>query len=153
MDNRFVMPLINSRQHLFSWGELRVCWPVCERPEFESFARGVVSRGVHVRLAEDDHPDVGVQVDLASLGAGEPEVDEVSEPLPRIRVSVGLLARHVQGSLPQECLGRGRHVGEIVHDHEHLDHSAQGVEESQLNGSFLWHSVSLLAEVDMAQVG
>ena len=47
-------------------------------------------------------------------------------------------------------LGRGRHVGEIVHDHEHLDHSAQGVEESQLNGSFLWHSVSLLAEVDMA---
>lgn len=47
-------------------------------------------------------------------------------------------------------LGRGRHVGKIVHDHKHLDHSAQGVEESQLNGSFLWDSVSLLAKVDMA---
>jgi len=153
MDNRFVMPLRNSRQHLFSWGELRVCWAVCERPEFESFPRGVVSRCVHVRLPKDYHPDVRVQVNLAGLGAGQPEVDEVSEPLPRIRVAVALFAWHVQCALPQECLGRGRHVGKIVHDHKHLDHSAQGVEESQLNGSFLWHSVSLLAKVDMAQVG
>ena len=27
---------------------------------------------VEVRLAEDDHPDVGVQVDLPGLGAAEP---------------------------------------------------------------------------------
>ena len=76
---------------------------------------------------------------------------EVAEPLLAVLV-VGrrLVSGHVEGALAQEGLRVGRHVGEIVHDHEHLDHSAQGVEESQLNGSFLWHSVSLLAEVDMA---
>ena len=73
-------------------------------PEFESFPRGVVSSCVHVRLPKDYHPDVRVQVYLAGLGAGQPEVDEVSEPLPRIRVAVALFAWHVQCALPQECL-------------------------------------------------
>ena len=90
-----------------------------------------------------------MQVDLARLGAGQPEVDEVAQPLPRVRVPVALLAGHVERSLAQERLRGGRHVREVVHHHEHLHHGAQRVEEGELKGALLRHSVALLSKVDM----
>ena len=57
---------------------------------------------------------------------------------------------HVESSLAKEGLGVGRHVRQIIHDHEHLDHRAQGVEQRQLNCASLRYSVTLLAKIDMA---
>ena len=83
---------------LFSRRKLGVCGTTRERPEtgydkmlirvvfdipeFESFAWRMIGCCVQVRLPEDDHPDVGVEIDFAGLGAGEPQVDEVAKPLP-----------------------------------------------------------------------
>jgi len=80
-------------------------------------------------------------------------VDEVSQPLSRVRVVVTLLAGHVKRSLSQEGLRGWRHVGEVVHDHKHLDDGAQRVEESELQGTLFRHPVPFLSKVDMTQVG
>ena len=76
-------------------------------------------------------------------------MDEVSQPLPRVRVVVALLAGHVKCSLAQEGLRGWGHVREVVHHHEHLDHGAQRVEEGELQGAFFRHPVSFLSKVDM----
>ena len=57
---------------------------------------------------------------------------------------------HVESPLAEEGLGVGRHVRQIVHHHEHLDHRPQGVEQRQLNCASLRYSVTLLAKIDMA---
>lgn len=44
-----------------------------EGAKLKTLARGVLGGSVHIRLAEDDHADVGVQIDLSGLGAGKPE--------------------------------------------------------------------------------
>jgi hypothetical protein len=77
---------------------------VDDLPEFESFPLRIVSGCVQVRLAEDDHPDVCVEIDFPCLGAGQSEVDEVSEPLPGVRVSVTLVTGHVECPLAEEGL-------------------------------------------------
>jgi len=152
--DQFIMPRSwRPTIALFSGRKFRVGWATCERPKFESFSRCVVSCGVKVRLSEDDHPDIGVQVDLSRLGAGQPKVDEVSQPLSRVRVAVTLIAGHVKRSLSQEGLRGWRHVGKVVHHHKHLDHGAQRVEERELQGAFCWHPVAFLSKVDMTQVG
>ena len=56
---------------------------------------------------------------------------------------------HVEGALAEEGLGVGRHVRQVVHHHEHLHHGAQRVEEGELKGAFLRHSVAFLSKVDM----
>lgn len=76
-------------------------------------------------------------------------MDEVSQPLSRVRVVVTLLAGHVKRSLSQEGLRGWRHVGEVVHDHKHLDDGAQRVEESELQGTLFRHPVPFLSKVDM----
>ena len=65
---------------------------------------------------------------------------------------VGLrqVRRHVERPLPQKRLRIRRHVGQVVHHHEHLDHGAQRVEERNLNRSLLRNPVALLAQVDVA---
>jgi len=80
-------------------------------------------------------------------------VDEISQPLSRVRVAVTLLAGHVKRSLSQEGLRGWRHVGKVVHHHKHLDHGAQRVEESELQGALFRHPVSFLSKVDMTQIG
>ena len=76
-------------------------------------------------------------------------MDEVAQPLPRVRVAVALLAWHVERSLAQEGLRGWRHVRKVVHHHKHLHHSAQGVEEGELQSALFRHPVSFLAKVDM----
>ena len=63
--------LYNARGS-FSGRELWVRWPLGEGSQFAPLAQRELSRRVHVGLAEDDHPDVRVEVDLARAGAGEP---------------------------------------------------------------------------------
>ena len=77
-------------------------------------------------------------------------MNEVSEPLLRVRVRVCLVMRHVESPLSEEGLGVGRHVSQVIHNHEHLDHRPQGVKQGQLDGAPLRYSVPLLTEIDMA---
>ena len=79
-----------------------------------------------------------------------PEMYEVSEPLLTVLV-VGwsLVPGHVEGALAQKGLRVGRHVGEIVHHHEHLHHRPQGVEQRQLDRPLLRYPVAFLPQVDM----
>ena len=90
------MPLEKSA--LFPRRKFGVCGTTCERPEtvynkiflklqiklpeFKSFSWRMISRCVQVRLSEDNHPDICVEIDFPGLGASEPEVDEVAKPLP-----------------------------------------------------------------------
>ena len=76
-------------------------------------------------------------------------MDEVSQPLPRVRVAVTLIAGHVKCPLSQEGLRGWRHVREVVHHDEHLDHGAQRVEEGELQGALFRHPVPFLSKVDM----
>jgi len=75
-----------------------------ERPKFESFALCIVRSCVKVGFAEDDHPNVGVEIDLACLGTGKPKVNQVSEPLSGVWMPVTLITRHVESSLTKEGL-------------------------------------------------
>ena len=75
---------------------------------------------------------------------------EVSEPLLRVWVRVCLVMGHVESPLPEEGLGVGRHVGQVIHHHEHLDHRPQGVKQGQLDGAPLRYSVTLFTKIDMA---
>ena len=77
-------------------------------------------------------------------------MNEVPEPLLSIRIIVRAVGWHVECSLSQECLGVGWHVAEVVHHHEHLDHGAKRIEESQLDSASLGDPVSLLAKIDVA---
>ncbi len=62
-----------SRFVLASWRKFGVRWAPSERPKFVSFPLIVVGGRVQVWLPEDDHADVGVEVDLPGLGAGKSE--------------------------------------------------------------------------------
>ena len=77
-------------------------------------------------------------------------MNQVTEPLLDIGVTVSFVGWHVERSLAEKCLGVGRHVGQVVHHHEHLHHRPHGVEQRQLDGSFLRYPVALLAEVNVA---
>ena len=77
-------------------------------------------------------------------------MNQVTKPLLDLGVGVSFVCWHVECSLAEECLGVGRHVGQVVHNHEHLHHCPQGIEQRQLDRSFLWYPVSLLAEVNVA---
>ena len=54
-----------------------VDWTFGERTEFESFARSVVRGGVQVRLAENDHPDVSVQIYFSRFGTSKPKKESI----------------------------------------------------------------------------
>ena len=77
-------------------------------------------------------------------------MNEISEPLLSVGVRVSLVCGHVEGALAEEGLGVGRHVREVVHDHEHLHHRPQRVEQRQLDRAAVRDTVALLPEVDMA---
>ena len=77
-------------------------------------------------------------------------MNQVAEPLLDLGVAVSFVCRHVERSLAEKCLGVGRHVSQVVHHHEHLHHRPQGIEQCQLDGSFLRYPVALLAEVNVA---
>lgn len=132
----------------FPWRKLRINGAVSVRSKFESFPIALVSQGsgsVHVRLAEDYHPNVGVEVNPAGLAADEPQVDQV----PQVLVVVFLLERrllfldenvlalaggHVESALAEEGVRVGGHVVEVVNNHEHLDHRPQRIEKRHLDG-------------------
>ena len=76
-------------------------------------------------------------------------MNEVSEPLLRVRVRVCLVMGHVESSLSEEGLRVGRHVRQVVHHHEHLDHRPQRVEQRQLDGATLGDSIPFLSKIDM----
>ena len=76
-------------------------------------------------------------------------MDEVSEPLLSIGIVIGTVGRHVESPLSQEGLRVRWHITEIVHDHEHLDHRAQGVEQGQLDGASVRNPVALLTKIDV----
>ena len=77
-------------------------------------------------------------------------MDEVAEPFLSVRIIVRTVGWHVERSLSEEGLGVGRHVAEIIHHHEHLDHGAQGIEQGQLDGASVRNPVALLAKIDVA---
>lgn len=59
---------------LAPWRKLWIGGPLGEGPELEALlggGGGVVGGSVQVGLPEDDHPDVGVEINLAGLGARE----------------------------------------------------------------------------------
>lgn len=117
--------------------------------------------GVLIRLPEDDHPDIRVQVDPPRLPTDEPQMYQVAKVFVVVLVLVrrillvrvhGLLLarRHVQRSLAQESLRIRRHVMEIVNDYEHLHHRSQRVEQGHLNRPGSRHVVPLLTQIYMA---
>ena len=77
-------------------------------------------------------------------------MNEISKPLLSVGVRVSLVCGHVEGALAEEGLGVGRHVSQVIHNHEHLDHRPQGVKQGQLDGAPLRYSVPLLTKIDMA---
>lgn len=79
-------------------------------------------------------------------------MDEISEPLwsPfRVLVLPGTVGGHIESPLSDEGARVGRHVGQVVHDDEHLDNGAERVEERHLDGTALRHIVPLPAQVDV----
>ena len=50
--------------YLFSRRELGIAGALGEGAKLESFGRSIIGRRVEVGLSEDDHSDVGVQVNL-----------------------------------------------------------------------------------------
>jgi hypothetical protein len=56
---------VSNHVDSFPGREFRIQGSSRERPEFEALPLVVVGRRVQVRLAEDDHANVGVQVDLS----------------------------------------------------------------------------------------
>ena len=51
--------------------------------------------------------------------------------------------------LIQKYLRIRRHVRQIVHYYEHLNDGSKGIEQSHLNSSTLWNSVSLFTKIDV----
>jgi len=49
------------------WRKFGFGGSVCEGAQFVRHIHSVCCRGVHVRLAENDHADVGVKVDATGL--------------------------------------------------------------------------------------
>lgn len=118
-----------------------------EAAQFVAHINAVRGRRVNIRLAEDNHAHVAVQIDAPRLGAEEAQVDKVAQPLgaPLFEVAVGALGGHVQCALPDEGLRIGRHVGEVVHNDEHLHHGAEWIKQGHLDRARLWHHVPFFA--------
>ena len=87
------MPLAGSVGFLsFSWRKFGIRWAPCERPtnelviessvhllfsllpKFPSLAVFMISCRVQIRLAEDDHPDIRMEIDFTGLGARNSEI-------------------------------------------------------------------------------
>ncbi len=60
----------------FSWGKFRICGSPCERPELVSLPLIMVHGRVQVRLTEDDHANVCVQVNFAGFRTCKPVENE-----------------------------------------------------------------------------
>jgi len=73
---------------LLSWRKFWIRGAPSERPEFPSLSVFMISGRVQIRLAEDDHPDVCMQIDLPGLGACNSEMNEISQPLLSVWVGV-----------------------------------------------------------------
>ena len=54
--------------------EFRVHGAASERPQFVTFTLIVLGGRVEIGLSENDHPDVGVEVQFPGFGAGKPEI-------------------------------------------------------------------------------
>ena len=79
-----------------------------------------------------------------------PEVYEISQPLLSVVwLFFSCIGRHVKGALAEKSLWIGRHVGQVVHNNEHLDHRTKWIEEGHLYGATAWNIVTLLTKVDM----
>lgn len=75
---------------------------------------------------------------------------EISQPLGTpFKVFIFAIGGHIQCALPNEGLGIGWHISEIVHDHEHLHHGSQWVEQCYLYRPGFRHIVSLLSQIDV----
>ena len=59
---------------LTTWRKFRVTRPLRERSQLKSLARGKVGGRVQVRFAENNHPDVCVEVYFTSFGACKPKI-------------------------------------------------------------------------------
>lgn len=49
-------------------------------------------------------------------------------------------------------MGVGRHIGEVIHDDEHLDDGTKRIEEGHLDGALLRNSVALFTQIYMTQI-
>lgn len=75
---------------------------------------------------------------------------EVTQPLVSIGIRITGPYWHIESALTNKGAGVGRHVGQVIHHHKHLHHSAVRVEESHLDSAFVGNMVALLSQVYMA---
>ena len=53
---------------------------------------------------------------------------------------------HIHGALSQERAMIGRHVAQVIHDHEHFHHRIVRIEQCDLNGATIGHFITAFAQ-------